>query len=123
MPADEPPRRAAPEVPPLLALWEVVLGELLDRTVKFPKTVRFTLAQRIDGLALDVLEALVEARFLRGPRRVAALERVDLALVKLRLLLRLAYERRHLDGRGFEHLAGRLDEAGRMVGGWLAHAR
>ncbi|MBM4394961.1 MAG: four helix bundle protein, partial [Deltaproteobacteria bacterium] len=59
MPADEVP---------LFALWETVLHDLLARTAKFPKRVRFTLATRLDNLALDVFERLVEARYSRDRR-------------------------------------------------------
>ena len=58
-----PPR--GPDVPQLVVHWERSLGDLLDRTASFPKSVRFTFASRIDGLALDILEALVRARWVR----------------------------------------------------------
>ena len=105
---------------PLFGHWEGVLGDLLDRTDQFPRSVRFTFSTRIQNTALDVLEKIVEARYARGPRKITALEEIDLGLAKLRVLLRLAHERRHLSHRGYEHLARGVDEAGRMVGGWLA---
>ena len=108
------------EVPVLFAAWEETTGDILDRTQRFPKAVRFTFASRIDGLALDVLELVVEARFARRGHKRDALLAIDRALAKLRVLLRLAFERRYLDRRGFEHVVRRVDEAGRMVGGWLA---
>ena len=46
---------------PLYTLWEQVLDDLLDRTMKFPRSVRFTLARRVDNVALDILEHIVEA--------------------------------------------------------------
>ncbi len=122
-----PEPRPAPgpsaDVLPLFAAWELILGDLLDRTARFPKAVRFTFASRIDHLGLGILEGLVEARYARGARKVAALERIDLDLAKLRVLLRLAFERQYLDRRGFEHVALKLDEAGRMLGGWLKQQR
>jgi hypothetical protein len=105
------------EALPLLVHWEKVLGDLLDRTERFPKRVRFTFATRIEGLALDVLERLVEARYTRD--KLAALRAANLDIEKLRVLLRLTYDRRHLDRGGFEHVARNLDEAGRMLGGWI----
>jgi len=42
-----------------------------------------------------------------------------MALVRLRTLVRLAHARRLLDHGGYEHVSRRLDEAGRMLGGWL----
>lgn len=102
---------------PLIVHWEKVVHDVLGRTAKFPKHVRFTLSGRIDNLALDIYEALVEARFTRD--KVSTLKRANLALEKLRLLLRLCRDERHLDRGGFEHLARQLEDAGRMLGGWI----
>ena len=109
-------------MPPIVALWEKVVADLLDRTQRFPKSVRFTFAGRIDNLALDVLERLVEARWSAGRTKQDALRSADLDLAKLRLLLRICCDRRHLDRRGWEHVSRQLDEVGRMLGGWRAHA-
>ena len=103
---------------PLFVHWEKVLGDLLDRTAKFPKHARFTFTTRVDNLALDVLEAVVEARFAGAGRKGAVLREADVKLAKLRILLRLCHARRYLAGRGYEHLMRGIDEAGRMVGGW-----
>ena len=104
---------------PLFGHWERVLGDLLDRTDQFPRSVRFTFSTRIQNTGLDVLEKIVEARYSRGQKKIDALERIDLDLAKLRVVMRLAYDRRYLSHRGYEHLARGVDEAGRMVGGWL----
>ncbi len=103
---------------PLFVHWERVVGDLLDRTLKFPKAVRFTFSTRIDGLALDVLERLAVARYAPLPRKQETLEEVDGLLVRLRVLLRLSAERQYLDRRGYEHVMRSVDEAGRMLGGW-----
>ena len=103
---------------PLYTRWEQVIGDLLDRTMKFPKAVRFTLAGRMDNLALDILEHIVEARYSAGPRKAAVLREADLALARLRAQVRVSHARRHLDHRGYEHVSRGLDEAGRMLGGW-----
>ncbi|MSP55963.1 MAG: group II intron reverse transcriptase/maturase, partial [Myxococcales bacterium] len=57
-----PPAGECGGEPALLVLWERLVGDLLDRTAKFPKAVRFTFAARIDGIALDFLERIAEAR-------------------------------------------------------------
>ena len=107
---------------PLFVLWEKTLGDLLDRTMKFPKSVRFTFSSRIDNLALDILEQVVEARYATESRKRDLLRAMDGELARLRVLLRLCHERRYLDHRGFEHVARNLDEVGRMVGGWRKQA-
>jgi len=54
-------REAGPE---LLALsrWEEAAGWLVGHTAKWPKSARFSLVQKVDNHALDVLEMLVVAR-------------------------------------------------------------
>ena len=83
---------------------------------RFPRSQKFLLADRIQSEALDVLEALIVATYTR--RRTGLLERANLGLEKLRFLVRLAGDLRHLDRRRYEHAARCLDETGRKVGAW-----
>ncbi len=107
--------------PVLLVHWERTLGELLDRTARFPKSVRFTFASRLDTLGLDILDALIRARW-SPTDRPALLRRADADLAVLRTLLRLSHDRRWLDPSGLEHLSRALDEAGRMLHAWQQSA-
>lgn len=108
--------------PPILfTQWERFVGWLLHRTEKFPKRVASTFRTRIDNLALDVFERLIEARYQRD--RQSTLGRINLDLEKLRLLLRLAEAQRVLDPHAFAHACAELDAAGRRVGGWLRQQR
>lgn len=102
---------------PLFVHWEKTLKDILARTEKFPKRVRFTLSSRIDNFTLDILEKIVEARYAKD--KAAALSQASLALEKLRVLLRVSHDERHLDDRGYEHVCRNIDEAGRMIGGWI----
>jgi hypothetical protein len=102
---------------PLFVHWEKTLGDILSRTEKFPKRVRFTLSSRIDNLTLDILEKIIEARYIKD--KSAALAQASISLEKLRVFLRISHEERHLDNKGFEHVARNIDEAGRMLGGWI----
>ncbi|MBM4398611.1 MAG: diversity-generating retroelement protein Avd [Deltaproteobacteria bacterium] len=102
---------------PLFTHWDTTLKDLLSRTRKFPKSVRHTFANRIEDLALDVVERLVEARWARS--KAAILRAASLDVEKLRILCRLAHDEGFLDHRGYEHVARNLDEAGRMLGGWI----
>jgi hypothetical protein len=106
--------------PALLILWEQVLGDLLDRTSRFPKSARFGFASRIDGRALDVLECLAAARYAPVDERRLLLAAADRHLAVLRVLLRVSHQRRYLDTGGLEHVARGLDETGRRLGGWRA---
>lgn len=112
------PRPPGPDEPVLLVHWERTPGALLDRTSGFPRAQRFTFAAPIDGLALDILEALVQARWARRAEKARLLAAADTDLAVLRVLVRLCFERRLLARAGFEQVVRDLDEAGRMLGGW-----
>jgi len=112
-----------PDEPRLIVHWERTLGDLLDRTMRFPKAQRFTFAARVDGRALDMLEKLVQARWASGRRKESLLEDADADLAVLRVLVRVCFERRLLARAGFEHVVRNLDEAGRMLGGWRKQVR
>lgn len=104
--------------PAVLVAWEAAVGDILDRTARFPKSARFTFAARIDGLALDILELLVEARWSPPRAKRELLRKADVRLARLLVLLRLSHDRRYLDSGGFEHVVRAADGVGRMVGGW-----
>jgi hypothetical protein len=91
-------------------LWLVPVVE------RFPRRQKFLLGDRIQGVALDVLEALIEATYTRERR--AHLARANLGLEKLRVLIRLATEMEILDQRRYEYAARTLEDIGRLVGGW-----
>jgi hypothetical protein len=106
-----------PEEPVILTRWLQFLQWLLPATEKFPKRVRFTFADRIDNLALDLAEDLIEARYSRDKQ--AILHRANLRLEKLRILLRLCHRLRYLPHAGYEHASRSINEVGRMLGGWI----
>jgi len=89
---------------------------LVPTVEKFPRSQKFLLGDRIQSVALDVLECLVEATYTRD--RKGHLARANLGIEKLRFLFRLSVELHHLDRRRYEHAARTLDETGRLIGGW-----
>lgn len=105
--------------PPLFVLWYDFSKWLLAKTEKFPRKVRFSFTNRIDNLALDIIEGIVEARY--AARKKDILRRIDLSMEKLRIMLRMSYDQHYLDTRGYEYASRQINEAGRMVGGWRKH--
>lgn len=69
---------------PLFSHWQQTLGWILDTTERLPQKVRFTLANRISELALDILEGIIEAIYQK--QRTAILRKINLNLEKLRVL-------------------------------------
>lgn len=114
MPTDSAPLSRA-TAPVLEKCYQFLLW-LIPTVDKFPRSQRFLLGDRMQTLALDLLEQLICAAYSRDKR--AALDRANLDLEKLRFLLRLALDLRHTDLRRYEFAARAIDEIGRMVGGW-----
>ncbi len=77
--------------PPIYTKYYDLLGWILDRTAKFPKNMRFSLVQKIESLALQNLDYLVEALYRKG--RHVLLDPVNIGLEKLRVFLRLSHDR------------------------------
>ncbi len=103
--------------PQLLEHWFRTTDWLLDKCDRMPKSTRFTIAGRIASLALETLELITEAAYSKEKRPL--LTRVNLLLEKLRLLLRLCFQRKYLNMQQFEFIQTEIHHAGRMCGGWL----
>ena len=88
-----------------------------------PKTHRHSLGQRIDTLFIQIIEALATASFLA---RQEKLPHVHLAIRKvdvLKILLMILWETKSLDDRKYIALSTKIDEIGKMVGGWNGQLR
>ncbi len=103
------------------AKFETALNATMDLTERFPRRLRYSLATRIDDALLRCLEALLAARFATGPVKHDALNLADAALLRLRTLWRVAYQRKAIGIDAYERLSVAYDEVGRMLGGLKAH--
>ncbi len=90
---------------------------LIPLTLKFPKSQRFLLAERLSALALAFYDLILDA-VLEPARTDDCLAAADKLLTKIRLYVRLSYDLHCLNTRQFEHAARLLDELGRLLGGW-----
>jgi hypothetical protein len=116
--ADEPTtqRGTARQTGPALEATFRFLLWLIPAVEKFPRSQKFLLGDRIQTSALDVLERLIEATYIKA--RSDQLAAANLGVEKLRILFRLAAELRNVDTRRYEYAARSLDEIGRLIGGW-----
>ena len=109
--------------PALEAMYQFLLW-LLPTVEKYPRAKKFTLGDRIENAALNVLDALITATFTRT--RDQSLADANLGLDRLRFLMRLSQELRLIDLKKYEHAAREIDGVGRLIGGWTkahhAHA-
>lgn len=84
---------------------------------RFPKEQRFVLGQQIETAMLEIGKAIVHANKLRQKR--AKLYEIDVELEKLRFLIRLAKDLKMMSIAKYGRHCERLDEIGRLLGGWL----
>ena len=94
-----------------------LLRWVIPATIKFPRQQRFVMAAAIQQSALRFQEEIIEAAYQRQPRPI--LEQADATLAKLRLHLRLSHDLGLLGKGQYWHVAGMVDEIGKLLGGWL----
>jgi hypothetical protein len=83
-----------------------------------PKLHRYSLGAKIDTLFVEIIECVAQAGFLHREEKHPF---VRLAIRKndtLNILLMVLWETRSLDNKKYLALAEKLDEIGRMLGGW-----
>lgn len=102
---------------PIFVKWYDFMKWILTTTDHFPKKVRFTFTERLNQLAMSVIEDLIEARYTRN--KIPALRRANLTLEKIRVLIRLSYEMKILSRKSYEYASFSINEAGKMLGGWM----
>lgn len=84
---------------------------------KFPRDQKFVLGDRIETKLLDLQEDLIGAYYGRDGRR-ERLRRANVRVETIRSLVRLAYNLRLFSAKRYEVFSSKLDEVGRMIGGW-----
>lgn len=94
-----------------LASW------VIERANAWPPERERHLASLVVGAACDLVTA-VSLALTFPATRTRHLEAADYLIVRLRTLLRLAQSLKLLSPGGLRYAAGRLQEIGRMVGGW-----
>ena len=84
----------------------------------FPKREKFALCTRIKNRVFNILDLIVDANETYGSN-IRFLNRIDNELKKLKFQVRFAKDRKHLSIRKHEIVIKKLDEIGRLLGGWI----
>ena len=109
-------RDPRPQSPLFVKTYDFLLW-LIPLTLKFPKSQRFLLAERLSKMALDFYDTILDG-VMRSEQQDERLNEADRLLTKIRLYVRLSYDLRCVSLRQFEHAARLMDEIGRLIGGW-----
>jgi hypothetical protein len=84
----------------------------------FPKTERFGVGQKIEQTFLDILEYGFTAAYLPPEQKIVMLGKTISRLDILKFFLQIAWENKLIPADKYITLSQKLDEIGRMLGGW-----
>ena len=87
--------------------------------ILFPKYERYSLGQKIENTILDTLELSIKTVYLPKQEKLKYLKEIDTKINLLKMLIRLSNEIKTLDNKKYLILQEKLQEIGRMIGGWI----
>jgi len=90
---------------------------------KIPRNYKFTFSDRVINLLADLLEHIIEAYYAPRNTKKALLQKVNIKIEIIRHFFRLGYEWGLYNSIQYKHFSTRLDEIGRMTGGWIKSLR
>ena len=96
----------------LYKLWHNILPH-------FPKTSRYRLGLRIDSLFIEIAENLFIANYSSKKEKLPFLTKSSKKIDLLKFLLQISWEIKALDDKKYLVLSQKVDEAGKMIGGWI----
>ncbi len=94
--------------------FTLYLFPIVDR---FPKHEKFVLCTHIKSCTLDIAREVIRANKSRNKKPL--LYEIDVKLEELRMLLRLAHDRKYLSHKSYEQSSRLVAEVGRLLGGWI----
>jgi hypothetical protein len=100
---------------------EEITHWVIERVAKMPREHKFAIGERLVDGCLDVTCALVEATYVRD--KLGLLAQASRALVRARVLARLANRSKLLSHDQLAHFERETVSVGRMVGGWTRSVR
>lgn len=83
-----------------------------------PKSSRYTFGARIENKFLDLLETSYIAYYIEKDKKLEKISECILLLDTLKFLISVAWEGKVISNRNFEEISNKLNEAGKMFGGW-----
>lgn len=82
------------------------------------KGVRYTIGSRIENKFIDLLELSYLAYFAEKEKKMERISRCILILDTLKFFVLTAWEGKVVSNKQYEEIILKLDEIGRMLGGW-----
>jgi len=77
------------------------------------------LGTKIDSLFLDTIENMIKARYSDKIEKQIFLKRASVKLDLLKFFLQISWEIKSLEAKKYIKLSEKLNEVGKMLGGWI----
>jgi len=87
--------------------------------ITLPKVHRYTVGEKIDTLFIEIIEAVSGAAYLPKDKKLPYISLAIRKLNTLTLLLMILWETQSLRDKKYIALSTKIDEAGKMLGGWM----
>ncbi len=84
----------------------------------FPRTERFSLGQKISQTFIEILELTFIASYLSPEQKIVLLAKASSRLDILKFFIQLAWESKLIPTEKYAEFSKKLEEIGRMIGGW-----
>ncbi len=91
--------------------WQIFLRD-------FPKANRYTLGSKIDEIFLNAIEFTFLASYTNFKDKIIIVDKAISKIDLLKLLILLSWEIKALENNKYIEINKRLEEVGRMLGGW-----
>ncbi|MDD5731432.1 MAG: diversity-generating retroelement protein Avd [Patescibacteria group bacterium] len=94
-------------------------AELYLVVEKMPKKDKYALGEKLQKITLDFLELLITASNKSKDKKYPFMELASTKLEVLKITIRLSHEVKAIPTSKYHSLEERLQEIGRMLGGWI----
>jgi hypothetical protein len=114
-------RRSTFDIP--LFYQTYALYKLIDAySLRIPKTKRYTLWSKCETTVLTILESIIASGHYFGSKQLETLRTASVELDMLKVFIRLAKETRCINSKQYVEIETKVQEIGRMLGGWIKFA-
>ncbi|MDD2258171.1 MAG: four helix bundle protein [Patescibacteria group bacterium] len=84
-----------------------------------PKEHRFSLGVKIDNIFIEIIEMISGALYIKKEERALYIKVAIRKTDTLKLFFLILWETKPLDNKKYLAISEKIDEIGRMLGGWL----
>lgn len=110
-----PPPPAAPSI---LQKAKIAYTLWFSIVQNIPKTHRYTLGGKVEAYFLEMLEYIFTALYLPLDRKIPRIEMSISKLDGVKFFAQIAWENKCIANKQYAELSERLEEIGKMLGGW-----